>query len=126
MRKCKPVMTCDSPLRRNPLTGCATVALCIREGATLIQSVEDILEAIRPIDARAVRTPTSSFASEPAAEPGAAERRQIESLLGPVPVPVDELIRQAMLPAATVQLVLLELELGGRLERHAGGRVSLI
>jgi DNA processing protein len=43
-----------------------------------------------------------------------------------VPVPVDELIRQAELPAAMVQLVLLELELGGRLDRHAGGRVSLV
>ena len=32
---------------------------------------------------------------------------------------------QAGLPLATVQLVLLELELAGRLERHAGGRVSL-
>lgn len=100
--------------------------LLIREGATLIQSVEDIVEAIRPINTRAMRAPISSYTVEPAAEPGAAERRAIESLLGPVPVPVDELIRQAALPSATVQLMLLELELSGRLERHAGGRVSLI
>lgn len=99
--------------------------LLIREGATLVQSVEDILEAIRPIDPRAVRAPTMPFATEPAGEPGGAERRRIEALLGPVPVPIDELIRQAELPPAMVQLVLLELELGGRLERHAGGRVSL-
>jgi DNA processing protein len=99
--------------------------LLIREGATLVQSVDDILEAVRPIDARAVRSPVSSFESEPAGEPDDAERRRIEGLLGPVPVPVDELIRQAGLPAAAVQLVLLELELAGRLERHAGGRVSL-
>ncbi|WP_343519080.1 DNA-processing protein DprA [Sphingomonas sp.] len=99
--------------------------LLIREGATLVQSVEDILEAIRPIDARVVRSPARDFGREPAAEPDAAERRRIEALLGPVPVPVDELIRQAGLPAAAVQLVLLELELAGRLERHAGGRVSL-
>ena len=100
--------------------------LLIREGATLVQNVEDILEAIRPIDPRAVRSPAGGYATEPAAEPGDAERRRIEGLLGPVPVPVDELIRQAGLPAAAVQLVLLELELAGRLERHAGGRVSLI
>jgi len=42
-----------------------------------------------------------------------------------VPVPVDELVRQTDLPPAIVQTVLLELELAGRLERHAGGRVSL-
>lgn len=99
--------------------------LLIREGATLIQNVEDILEAVRPIDPRAVRAPSISFESEPAAEPDAAERRRIEQLLGPVPVPTDELIRQSGLPTAVVQLVLLELELGGRLDRHAGGRVSL-
>jgi DNA processing protein len=40
-------------------------------------------------------------------------------------VQVDEIIRQSGLAPATVQTVLLELELGGRLERHAGGRVSL-
>lgn len=99
--------------------------LLIREGATLIQTVDDILEAIRPIDPRAVRSPRNGFASQPPADPGDAERQQVEQLLGPVPVQVDELIRQANLSAATVQLVLLELELGGRLERHAGGRVSL-
>jgi len=40
-------------------------------------------------------------------------------------VPVDELVRQAARSPAEVQTVLLELELAGRLERHAGGRVSL-
>ena len=41
------------------------------------------------------------------------------------PVGVDELVRQAGLPPAIVQTVLLELELAGRLSRHAGGRVAL-
>ena len=45
---------------------------------------------------------------------------------GPVPVLVDELIRQSGQPSSAVQMALLELELAGRLERHAGGRVALI
>ena len=45
---------------------------------------------------------------------------------GRPPVPIDELIRQSGLAPATVQTVLLELELAGRLERHAGGKVSLV
>ena len=53
----------------------------------------------------------------------ASER--VESLLGPVPVMVDELIRQSGLSAAEVQLALLELDLAGRLDRHAGQKVSL-
>jgi len=99
--------------------------LLIREGATLVQSAADILETIRPIDPRMVRAPASPFDGRPGDEPGNAERRALIGLLGPVPVGIDELIRQSGLPPATVALVLLELELAGRIERHAGGRVSL-
>ncbi|HEU4961799.1 MAG TPA: DNA-processing protein DprA [Sphingomonas sp.] len=97
----------------------------IRDGATLVQSAEDILETIRPIDTRMVRAPASGFTPAPPDDASDAERRAIADLLGPVPVPVDELVRQSGLPPALVQIVLLELELAGRLERHAGGRVSL-
>ena len=38
----------------------------------------------------------------------------------------DELIRRCQLSPAVVMAVLLELELAGRLERHAGNRVSLV
>ena len=100
--------------------------LLIREGATLVQSAADILETIRPIDPRMVRAPASPFDGRPSGEPDDAERRALIGLLGPVPVAVDELIRQSGLPPATVALVLLELELAGRIERHAGGRVSLV
>lgn len=100
--------------------------LLIREGATLIQSAADVAEMLRPIDPRSVRSPGSRYDAEPVAEDaGEAERRRVTDLLSPVPVPVDELVRQSALPAAVVQIVLLELELAGRLERHAGGRASL-
>jgi len=99
--------------------------LLIREGATLVQSAADILETIRPIDPRMVRAPSSPFDGRPGGEPDDADRRALTGLLGPVPVAIDELIRQSGLPPATVALVLLELELAGRIERHAGARVSL-
>jgi DNA processing protein len=97
----------------------------IRDGATLIQSAADVLETIRPIDPRMVRAPGSRFGEQPLLDVSETERQAVTELLGPVPVPVDELIRQADLAPAIVQTVLLELELAGRLERHAGGRVSL-
>jgi DNA processing protein len=100
--------------------------LLIREGATLVQSADDILEAVRPIDPRAVRSPYARFGAAPPVDASDGERRSVTGLLGPVPVGVDEIIRQAGLSPASVQTVLLELELAGRLERHAGGRVSLI
>jgi DNA processing protein len=98
----------------------------IREGAILIQTAEDVLEAISPFNLRPVRQPPLDYRS-PAAAPDASEqeRRTIADLLSPTAVPVDEIVRQSGLAPATVQTVLLELELAGRLERHAGGRVSL-
>ena len=46
-------------------------------------------------------------------------------VVSPTAVAVDEVIRQSGLPPALVQVIALELELAGRLERHAGGKVSL-
>lgn len=97
----------------------------IRDGAILIQSAADVLETIRPIDARMVRSPGLRFDGPPPEDASDTERRDLLSLLGPVPVAVDELIRQSGMAPAIVQTVLLELELAGRLERHAAGRVSV-
>lgn len=100
--------------------------LLIRDGATLIQNAADVIEAVSPILGAGVRSPASSFRHTP--EPVDADdqaRAAVLSLLGPTPVQVDEIIRLSGLPSAIVQMVLLELELGARLERHAGGRVSL-
>ncbi|USI72311.1 DNA-processing protein DprA [Sphingomonas morindae] len=99
--------------------------LLIREGATLVQSADDVIEALPPIDGMA--EPDHGYgAPPPPAEAGEGDRRLVLARLGPVPVPADELVRQAGLPPAVVQTVLLELELAGRLERHIGGEVSLI
>jgi DNA processing protein len=62
----------------------------------------------------------------PPADADDEARRAVTGLLGATAVHVDELIRQSSLAPAIVQTVLLELELAGRLERHAGGRVTLV
>jgi DNA processing protein len=100
--------------------------LLIREGATLVQSAEDVLEAVTP-NAAGVREPGSPFSGEALdGDVGDGGRQAVVAMLNATPVPVDELIRQADLPAATVHVILLELELAGRLERHAAGKVSLV
>ena len=100
--------------------------LLIRDGAILVQNADDILQQIAPLDPRAVRAPASRYDASPPADADTTVRRDVTGLLGPVPVALDELIRQSGHPPALVQMVLLELELSGRLERHAGGRVSLV
>ncbi|ATW04760.1 DNA-processing protein DprA [Sphingorhabdus sp. YGSMI21] len=109
--------------------------MLIREGATLIQSVDDILELIRHFDDRAeaanhgneLRANREDAILYEAAvtDLNGSERTPVLELLGMTPVAVDELVRQSGLAAPTVQLALLELELAGRLTRHAGARVSL-
>lgn len=103
--------------------------LLIREGATLVQSVDDIIEAISHIDPRAharLRAPPMLPFDATGDEPADDQRSRVTQLLGPVAVSMDELVRQSGLPTQTVQLILLELELTGRIERHAAGRVSLV
>ena len=53
-------------------------------------------------------------------------RGEVLNLLGPSPVEVDELLRQCHCSAPVMGMVLLELDLAGRLERHPGNRVSLL
>jgi len=60
------------------------------------------------------------------AEPPDDQRARITSLLGPSPVSIDDLVRLSQSTPAIVRIVLLELELAGRLERHGGGLVSLV
>jgi DNA processing protein len=98
----------------------------IRDGATLVQNAEDVLEAVSPLRLRPFRQKELDYspANVPPDVPDDA-RDAVAALLNGTPVPVDELVRQAGLPPAAVQTVLLELELAGRLERHAGGKVSL-
>ena len=97
----------------------------IRDGATLVQNAADVIEAIRPFGSIArVASPVTPF-EVPVLDAGTDERGLVEQLLGPSPVPVDEIVRLSQLPSGIVQLVLLELDLAGRLDRHAGGKVSM-
>jgi DNA processing protein len=96
----------------------------IRDGATLVQTAADVLEAIRPFTAQ-VRSPPAPFDHGPEPSDRDDVLHVVEELLGPSPVPVDEIIRLSGASSGAVQMALLELDLAGRLDRHAGGRVSL-
>lgn len=111
------------------VAGCNTL---IRQGATLVTHPSQIQEALSamqelPFD------PPPPLLEESAEGPLSGwevltetERGRIVNALGPTPVEVDELCRFLNLPVRCVQIVLLELELAGRLERHTGQKVSLL
>lgn len=125
----------------------------IKDGAWLIEGVEDVLAALGPLGTPAM--PRAAPAT-PSAKPGpqqavgtpagrsgsggggvppgpgaddanlAPDRSRVLELLGYSPASVDELARRAHLTPAVLAALLLELELAGRIERHPGGQISLI
>ncbi|MFO0992993.1 MAG: DNA-processing protein DprA [Hyphomicrobiales bacterium] len=98
----------------------------IREGATLVTSVDDILEALgqqpRALAAPFVPEPAYDLSSTQTSE---TDRSRITSLLSPVAVDLDTLIRESGASPSVVVTVLLELELAGKVTRQAGQLVSL-
>jgi DNA processing protein len=101
----------------------------LREGATLVTSAADVIEVLTPIMGE--RPPPADMREAPDSpppDPPEADdtlRARVQNLVGHAPVSVDDLARAANAAAAAVQIVLLELELGGRIRRLAGGMVSL-
>ena len=103
----------------------------IRDGAVLVQSPADVIELIAGFGGSPRASlheatagwepPGEAFAGDPMSD----EPADIAGMLTTAPIAIDELIRQSGASSAAVQLALLELELAGRLVRHAGGRVSL-
>lgn len=103
----------------------------LRQGATLLESAEDVLQNLVSEDSsRILERKGSDFMEIPLDIPNeqALERARIKVIeaLGPTPVEVDTIIRHCLLSTSLVLTILLELELAGRLERHFGGRVSLL
>jgi DNA processing protein len=100
----------------------------LKQGATLVTEAEDVLAVLRPILGQPLdqrfEEPALTVPTPPTPEPGIDERSRIVELLGPTPVGIDDLVRLSGRPPAVVRTVLLELELAGRLQRHAGGLVS--
>lgn len=103
----------------------------IRDGATLIQSKDDIIENLPLKRVPGVKKSTALESSHQHIENnteirGDDIRLQIVRALGTAPAAVDELVRQCQVSAAVVATVLMELELAGRLERLPGNRVALV
>ncbi len=101
----------------------------LKEGATIVTSPEDIVEALAPLSQPDLFSLPS--AEEPKREaritlpPDETDRALVIDALGPTPVEVDDIIRHTGLAASAVYLVLLELDMAGRLHRHAGGLISI-
>ncbi len=107
----------------------------IKTGATLVTEASDILEALEPQLGLAARglsePPPPEHELEPLPAPARAplgddQRAAVLGALGPAPVDIDTIVRATRLNIREVNVVLMELDLGGRLARHGGQLVSLL
>jgi DNA processing protein len=106
--------------------------MLIRDGAVLVRSAADVIEALsRELQAPA-RMPAGTSAI-PAASPERRSLTETSALhgrildrLGPSPIAEDQLIRDLALPAGEVAPELVSLELEGRIRRQPGGLLSLV
>ncbi len=103
----------------------------LRQGATLTEGVDDVLRVLENLLRRPLAEGRKEGFRDPSPPPLdedelAKARTLVLESLGPAPVVVDEIIRQCQLSPSVVSMVLLELELAGRLERLPGNQVALL
>ena len=102
----------------------------LREGAALIEEVADVIAALGTLPGPLAQTRVNSSPLQPTPNLLKSEvenaSKEVLALLGPVPLQVDEIIRQCHLSPPVVALILLELELAGRIERHPGNRIAAL
>jgi DNA processing protein len=73
--------------------------------------------------------PAQAFDEAPAGRLGLSEEdalAEVERLLGPSPIALDELAAVAGLPLRQVRMAVTMLDLAGRIERSGGDRVALL
>ncbi|MBT6203784.1 MAG: DNA-processing protein DprA [Alphaproteobacteria bacterium] len=109
----------------------------IRDGAALVESAQDVIAALsQPLRSipRFSREAEQELAFDAPLSPPPEDvdnapqdtRERLVSALGTEPIEVDELVRRCQVTPAEAQILLLELELAGRIERHPGNKVALV
>ncbi len=104
----------------------------LKSGATLVTEAADIIAALTPmagIDGRMSGLQIEESETRARIEPppllGESDRDAVLAALGTAPVEVDEVARAARLSIRAARLVLMELDLAGRIEHHGQQLVSL-
>lgn len=102
----------------------------LKQGAIVTTGPDDVIEALAPLSQLelplpGVREPDGQARAGVPASASDGDRAAVSTALGPTPVEIDDIVRHTGLSPAQVYLLLLELDLAGRLDRHAGGLVSL-
>lgn len=102
----------------------------IKQGATLVQGVEDVLKEIsshrlKETLSEMLEPVLKAPQTKKAIEVTHHHRFNVEENLSPIPVGLDELARQCQICPEELLCIILELELAGKVIRCAGNKVAL-
>lgn len=105
----------------------------LKRGATLATEPADVVDALAPISGL---SPHAFMETEPALPPrppdlpppiiGDDERQRVLAALGPAPCDLDALSRATGLLPRAIGIIVMELELAGRIVRHGGQMFSTV
>jgi DNA processing protein len=106
----------------------------LKSGATLATEPADVLAALEPIAKLAPRAFTEAAPIPPTPPPlpcppsllTSQDRDRVLSVLGPQPIDADEIVRATGLGVREIRIILMELDLAGRIERHGLQLVSRV
>ncbi len=96
----------------------------IRDGAQLVRSAQDVIEALALPETETVETPEPEANTTVMDVSTANAHAKILGLLGAAAVPEDTVIRDSGLPARKVSQHLMDLEMQGQIERQPGGLLA--
>lgn len=101
----------------------------IRDGATLVRSAQDVVEALAPLAPQkptpALRVvPTKNTEKPRSLQETAKLHQKILDRLGPSPMAEDQLIRDLRANSSELSAALVELEIAQEVQRQPGGMVS--
>lgn len=103
--------------------------MLIRDGATLVRGVDDILEVMNTLPLRP--QPRADIPADPAPSKPPRSLRETAALhseildrLGPSPISEDQLVRDMVLSSNDLTPALLDLEMDGKITRLSGGLLS--
>ncbi len=101
--------------------------MLLRDGATLVRSADDVLDALSPLvkPAPQAELPLQRQPSKPLRD-AVALHGEILSRLGPTPIAEDQLIRDLAAPSGEIAPALTDLELSGKITRSPGGLLALV